>query len=308
MRGVAEKEGVAQGAPVEPLVVCVLAAWNNWEHTERCLRALEVQAYARLQVIVVDNGSVDGSVGLLRSGYPSTICIENGNNLGFAKACNVGARRGIEMGAEFVWFLNNDTEPPPDTAGRLVEKAGSDTRLGVVGSVLFFLHDRTRVQAWGGGSIDLWSGFNRHFTSPRRFGAGTYITFASALVRREVFVSLNGLWEGLFLYFEDSDFCLRAREAGWGLGVAEGTAILHAEGGSSAGRQRRSSLMERIQTASGLRFLGRHGKVPGISIGIFLLLRLGKRIAMGDWAAFRGVLEGVGDWWKGRVTPFRAGA
>lgn len=292
----------------EPRVACVLVTWNSWENTERCLRALVLQDYANLNVIVVDNGSTDGSVGRLRTAFPSVLRIENGANLGFAKACNAGARRGIEDGAEFVWFLNNDTEAPPTTARRLVAKAAVDPKLGIVGAVLMYAHDRATVQAWGGGTIDLWSGYNRHFTSAAVLGAGAYITFASALVRREVFVTLGGLWEELFLYFEDSDFSLRAVKAGWALGVAEDTAILHAEGGSREGRRGRSPLMERIQTASGIRFLERHGRVPLVSIGNFLALRLGKRMVLRDWAALRGVMGGVADWWKGRVTPFREGA
>ncbi len=271
-----------------------------------------VQDYQRLLVIVVDNGSADSSVGRIRMAYPSVICIENGYNAGFAKASNIGARRGLGMGAEFIWFLNNDTEAPPDTVRKLVSKARRNPGVGIVGAVLFYMHERTEVQAWGGGAIDLWSGFNRHFTAPTVLGRNAYITFASALVRRQTFEGLGGLWEGLFLYFEDSDFSLRATQAGWALAVAEDTAILHAENGSvglgGPRRRSRNPLLERIQTASGMLFLGRHGRVPLLSRGIFLALRVGKRVALRDWPALRGVMEGVGDWWRGRLTPFRESA
>ena len=150
----------------EPLVACVLVSWNNWEHTERCLRALALQTYGQLQIIVVDNGSTDDSLIRIRSTYPSVLCIENGYNAGFAKACNVGARRAMESGAEFLWFLNNDTDAPPDTAQKLVSVALQDTTVGIVGAVLFYMHEPGSVQAWGGGEIDLWSGYNRHFTTP----------------------------------------------------------------------------------------------------------------------------------------------
>lgn len=292
----------------EPLVACVLVTWNNREHTERCLLALGRQGYSNLIVIVVDNGSTDGSLAQLRGTFPQAICIENGDNLGFARACNIGAHRGIAAGAEYLWFLNNDTEAPPDTAGKLVKKALSNPRFGVIGAVLFYLHDPITVQAWGGGRINLWSGFNRHFVAPAPLGENAYITFASALVRRQTFQDLGGLWEGLFLYFEDSDFSLRAAQAGWVLGVAEDTAILHAENGSITSAGRRNPLMERVRAASGLRFLERHGAVPPISMAIFLSLRLGKRIASGDWRAFSAVLAGAGDWCRGRITPFRKGA
>ena len=289
----------------EPLVACVLVTWNNWAHTRRCLAALQHQEYDKLLVSVVDNGSSDDSLLQLRSTYPLVLSIENGDNLGFSKACNIGARLGIERGAEFLWFLNNDTDAPPDTLRKLVNQASRDAQTGIVGSVLFFLDEPVKVQAWGGGQINLWSGYNRHFTQPHAFGSGSYVTFASALVRRQTFQDLGGLWEGLFLYFEDSDFSLRAMEAGWTLAVAEDTAILHAEGGSV---HRRNPLLDRIQTRSGIAFLLRHGGVPSISAGVFVLLRIGKRIARRDWPGLRAVLKGVGDAWHRRITPFREGA
>lgn len=289
----------------EPLVACVLVTWNNWTHTRRCLAALQNQEYKNLLVIVVDNGSSDDSLIQLRSNYPLVLSIENGDNLGFSKACNIGARAAIERGAEFLWFLNNDTEAPPDTLRKLANQASHDAQTGIVGSVLFFLDEPSKVQAWGGGQIDLWSGYNRHFTRPRAFGRGTYVTFASALVRRQTFEALGGFWEGLFLYFEDSDFSLRAKQAGWTLAIAEDTAVLHAEGGSV---HRRNPLLDRIQTRSGIAFLLRHGRVPWISAGVFVVLRLGRRIARRDWPGLRAVLQGVGDARHRRITPFREGA
>lgn len=278
-----------------PMVACVLVTWNNWEYTVRCLNALLQQSYARLVVVVVDNGSTDRTLEELRSRYPSVICIENGSNQGFAKACNTGARAGFDLGAELVWFLNNDTEAPPDTLTMLVEKMEGDPRLGVVGAVLFYMHEPHRVQAWGGGSIDLWSGYNHHFTCFSRLGPGSYVTFASALVRRQTFEELRGLWDEIFMYFEDSDFSLRATRAGWLMDVAENTAILHVESGSRPRGERRSRQLQRIETRSGVLFLRRHGRVPMLSAGIFLLLRLGHRILQGDWAGLRGVLAGARD-------------
>ena len=287
----------------EPVVACVLVSWNNWKHTERCLRALSQQTYGELQVIVVDNGSTDDSLLRIRSTFPSVLCIKNGYNSGFAKACNIGARRAIENGAELLWFLNNDTEAPPDTARKLVNVTKKDATIGVVGSVLFYMHEPRSVQAWGGGDINLWSGYNRHFIAPHDLEKNTYITFASAMVRRKTFEELGGLWEQLFMYFEDVDFSLRAREAGWSLAVAEDTAILHVENGSGSRLRTRNPRMERIQMRSGLVFLRRHGKVPAIAMAVFLMLRVAKRIVLGDWQALWGVMEGIGDYLSGRMTP-----
>ena len=279
-----------------PPVACIIVNWNNWQDTSACLESLRVQSYPQLRVIVVDNGSTDGSLEELRTLHPGVAYIDNGYNAGFPKACNVGAAAAGD--AEFLWFLNNDTVVPRNTLGELMEKAvvGGD---GVVGGVLRYVEGG--VQAWGGGSISRWTGYNTHYVGPAEFGGDSYITFASALVRREVFEALGGLFEGAFMYFEDADFCLRARAAGWGLGVAENTAILHKEGGSTKAR---SALMDRIITTSGLMFLRRHSPVPAVSMVLFLGLRIGKRIVLGRWGNLGPVLMGAWDWVQGRSTPF----
>lgn len=289
---------VPEARDADPMVACVLVTWNNWAYTDRCLAALLQQSYAQMFVIVVDNGSTDRTLDELRSRYPSVFLIENGSNQGFARACNAGARAAFDRGAELVWFLNNDTEAPPETLRRLVEEADKDPRLGVIGAVLRYMHKPHQVQAWGGGWIDLWSGYNRHFTGRSRLGPGSYVTFASALVRRQTFQELRGLWEEIFMYFEDSDFSLRATRAGWGLAVAENTAILHVESGSRPQGERRSPQVQRIETRSGVLFLRRHGPIPLLSVAIFLLLRLGNRIVQRDWAALPAVLAGARNGWR----------
>lgn len=278
-----------------PRVVCVVVNWNNWRDTAKCLISLREQSYKNLQVIVVDNGSSNDSVIRLRAEHPWAVVVENGYNAGFSKACNVGAILGVESGADLVWLLNNDVVTPPDTAAKLVRKAMENPRAGVVGSVLYYMHDPERVQAWGGGDINLWTGYSRHFIKPEKFGQNGYITFASAMIRREVYEELGGLYEGGFMYFEDSDFGLRTQRAGWKLCVAEDTAILHKEGGSFAGK--RSPVLERMVTMSGLSFLRRHAIVPPVAMALFLGMKIGKRMVLREWAALGAVLRGARDWW-----------
>jgi GT2 family glycosyltransferase len=287
--------------PARPLVACILVNWNNWQDTADCLAALAAQDYPALRVFVVDNGSSNDSLAQLRAAHSWATYIDNGYNAGFPKACNIGARHPEAAGAELVWMLNNDTVPPPDTLSRLVALAATNQNAGVIGAVLYYAHDPSRVQAWGGGSISRWTAYNRHFHAPVTLGADSYITFASALIRRETFNHLGGLFEGAFMYFEDSDFCLRARNAGWQLAVTPGTAILHKEGGSVKARP---PLLDRIITVSGLIFLGRHAPLPFVARGLFLAARVGKRLVRRDWPGLRAVLLGFDDWRKGRVTPF----
>ena len=287
-------------------VACILVNWNNWQDTAACLASLRQQTYANLTVIVVDNGSTDNSLTQLQAAHPPQgaipiTYIDNGSNAGFSRACNVGAAHAIASGpVDFLWFLNNDTIAPPDTLTKLIRTAAASPQAGIIGSVLYYFHAPQTVQAWGGGTVNRWSAYNTHFTAPATLGPNSYITFASALVRREVFQQLGGLFEGAFMYFEDTDFSLRARAAGWQLAVAADTAILHKEGGSSGSHNLR---LDRMVTTSGLIFLTRHAPAPAIARALFIVSRIIKRIVLAKFSAVSAVVQGVADWRRQRSAP-----
>jgi GT2 family glycosyltransferase len=228
--------------------------------------------------------------------------IETGKNLGFASGNNVGIRQAIEDGAAYVWLLNNDTVAPPDTCGKLVAKALSEPCAGLIGSVLYFMHEPTSVQAWGGGDINVWLGQSTHFDAPASLGTASYLTFASVLISREVVLRVGILYEGSFMYWEDSDYALRVTKAGYSLVVAEDTAVLHKEGGSTA---RRSPLMDRYVTAAGMHFLRRHSPLPWMGMMIFLTLKFANRFMRMEWKNLRGVWLGVSDYRQQRSIVYR---
>ncbi len=279
-------------SPLPPAVACILVHWNNAGDTRLCLASLAHEDYPYLNVIVVDNASTDGSLDLLRDEFPWATFIANSRNAGFPAACNLGARHPLAQAAAFLWLLNNDTVVPPGTLCKMVELAQSNTRLGLIGSVLRYMHAPAQVQAWGGGRVSRWTAYNTHFHAPTTFGPGSYLTFASVLIRRPLFDQLEGLYEGAFMYYEDADFGLRAHAAGWQLAVASDTAILHREGGTSHPRSPRTV---RLVTTAGLLFLKRHSPLPPLSYAAFLALRLGKRVLTFDGPAARAVLLGVRD-------------
>jgi GT2 family glycosyltransferase len=152
------------------------------------------------------------------------------------------------------------------------------------------MHDPAKVQGWGGGSINLWSGYVSHFYGPAQFGPGTFLTGASLLMPRRVCEEIGIFYEGFFMYCDDSDLCLRLRSAGYSLVVSADTAILHKEGGSSA---RRSPLIDQFATTSMLRLFSRHGPMPPLNMLIYLVLRLLNRVRRAEWANFAAVLRGV---------------
>jgi GT2 family glycosyltransferase len=284
--------GAASSSEGAPLVFCVVINWNGWRDTVACVESLVAQEYSPLRILIVDNGSTDESVMRIRTRFPEIEVLQAGSNRGFAAGANVGIRYALERGADFVWLLNNDVVAPPDTLCRLLA-AAAEARTGLVGTVLRYMDRPTEIQAWGGGSIVRWLGFVRHFQAPAALGPDTFLTFASVLLRREMLEEVGLLDEGYFMYFEDSDLCFRARGAGWQLAVAAGTAVLHKEGGSGA---RKSARLDRIVTASGLRFLGRYGSPRRVAQILFALSRLGNRVVRGNFRGMGAVLHGVSDW------------
>jgi GT2 family glycosyltransferase len=284
-----------------PSVFCILVNWNGWSDTKACLRSLRQQDYSALTTVVVDNGSTDDSCALIRTNFPEVVLIEAGANLGFACGSNLGIRHAMAAGAAYIWLLNNDTIAPTDTCSKLVAKSLSNPSAGIVGSVLYYMHDPARVQAWGGGDINVWIGRSTHCVEPFVPGADSYLTFASVLIPRHIIEAVGILYEGYFMYFDDTDFALRVTRAGYGLTVATDTAVLHKEGGSAAPR---SPLTDRLSAAAGLHFLRRHSPVPLLSMAIFLANKFAIRVLRHRWANIRAIGLAIGDYRRQRLNHY----
>ena len=150
---------------MKPVWILVLN-WNNGKVTNECLASLQGLVYDDFRVIVLDNGSTDGSVECIRERFPDVEIMELGENLGFAKGNNAGIRAALARGAEYVWLLNNDTTVDPKALRAMVEKAESDPRIGAVGSAIYYMSQPERLKVWGGGYVNFWQGRHRHFLRP----------------------------------------------------------------------------------------------------------------------------------------------
>ncbi len=286
------------------MVACVVVNWNGWSDTLACLRTLACQTCQPLHVFVVDNGSTNDSVARIReflqeaeAGPTRFTLLQSPENVGFPSGANVGIREALAHGAEFVWLLNNDTECPPDTLEKLVRAAMNHPTAGIVGTVLFYHSNPAEVQAWSGGYISRWLGTAAHFYKPVPQTRGSYTTFASALIRAAVLHEIGLLYEGFFMYYDDSDFCQRMEKTHWKIAVAEDTAVLHKESASTEGP--RHPFMEKTIAVSGMKFLKRHSPMPWLSIPVFVLLKLGNRARRAEWSACRAVLKAAAEYRRG---------
>jgi GT2 family glycosyltransferase len=276
---------------VPPLVYTIILNWNRPALTVDCLRSLERLEHPNHHIVVVDNGSSDDSVAQISGVFPDIEILQTDTNLGFGAGNNRGIRLALERGAEYVWLLNNDTHVFPETLTRLLAKAQEDPTYGAVGSVLLYSLDPERVQAWGGGTINFFTGSARHFQSPSPIGPTAFLTAASLLVRADVMKAVNFFDNKFFLYWEDADLCYRIRKAGYRLAVAADAKLLHLE---SATLTMNSPLQLYHSARSTTCFFSRHSRVPLVPVAISLSLRVAKRLVRGRWneaaALFRGSL------------------
>jgi len=283
----------------EASVCCILLNWNGHADTLQCLKSLKLTTYPRLTVIVVDNGSTDDSVSQIQTAHPEIELIGNSVNLGFGAGNNLGIRRALQLGVKYIWLLNNDTVVQPNTLRELVSLCENHPELGQAGSVLYYAHAPSQVQAWGGGKVNLHMGTSYHFTQPVPWVQLDFVTAASVLIPSRVLDEVGLFDEQYFMYWEDTDLSFRIRRAGWRLGVAENARLLHKEGASS---KPRSAQHDKYVTNSGIRFLKHYAPAPFLSLAIFIYGRALRRLLRGNPAGFFAILRASFSSGRNRTT------
>lgn len=268
----------------------IVLNWNSWSETSTCLSSLEGLTYENRKVIVVDNGSTDDSASRINEKFPWAELVFTGKNLGFPRGCNVGIRKMLEEKSDYVWLLNNDATADPGALDALVDKAEGDSEIGAVGSAVYCMEEPTQLQAWGGGYVNFFMGRSRHFLAPVADEKLHYIIGASLLIPRRVLEAVGLLDEGIFLYWDDPEYCCRLRSAGWKLAVAGKSKIWH-KGMSAWGRK--NPRADTFFNASAAHFFSRHSPTPFLSLLVGTSLRMAKRLIVGDWGRARAVWIGA---------------
>lgn len=265
----------------------VVLNWNGWQDTLACLASLARLDYPDFRLLVVDNGSTDGSAGKISEAMPWVELLQTGANLGFGGGCNAGMRRALAGDAAYVWLVNSDATVDSGALSALVKVAEQNPALGAVGSVLYEVDKPEVIQLWGGGRVNFWLGLSRHQISP---GVPDFISGASVLLSRTALEEV-GLFDEqtFFMYWEDTDLAFRLRSAGWQLAVADESRIWHKQ---SATLGKGSPLLDQYFTQSAVRFFRRHAPLPIIPVSLMLLRLLFKRLAIGDLVRVRAVLKG----------------
>ncbi len=205
-----------------PFIISVIINFRRKEDTLACLASLaeNEQTYPRHKAIVLDIASDDGSVEAIRAAFPAVEVMELEENRGYAGNNNIGIRAALAQGADWIFILNEDTVLAPDCLAQMAAVAVSDPRAGVVGPMVYHFDEPEVIQSAGGRMDSLWQSFHigqnepdrGQFPAPRQVD---WISGCAIMVRREMVEQVGGLDERFFTYWEETEWCWRARQKGW---------------------------------------------------------------------------------------------
>jgi GT2 family glycosyltransferase len=234
-------------------VSVIIPVWNGRSHLAECLDSLLAQDSVSLEIIAVDNASVDGSPDFITERYSLVRLIRQRQNLGFSGGCNAGLR--VAHG-EFLILLNQDVRVEPGWLEAVLAAFAAQPSAGIVGGL--GLYPETHHVQHAGGWIDWPLGYARHYgygshagkewREPRQV---EFVTGAALAIRRPVIEVIGFLDEGFWPgYFEDIDYCLRAQAAGFQVWYWPSAVFLHHESASSeAGARSESYQRGRLRMA-----------------------------------------------------------
>lgn len=248
-----------------PLVYFIIINWNQAELTLACLASLSEVDYPNYRVILVDNASSDNSVALVRNAYPEIIVLETGHNLGYSAGNNLGIRRAMDEGADYIFLLNNDTAVQPTVLSRMVAVGEGNSNVGMIGPTICYF-DQPEVLWSAENSVNWFRGrVVRHnmneplpeateTMSPR---AVEYVDSCAILVKRSVVEAIGMLDESFFINFDDADWNMRAREAGFEVMYVPSARVWHKV---SAAMGQGSPATTYYMTRNILLFFWKHGR------------------------------------------------
>jgi len=239
-------------------VVVIILNFNNWKDTIQCLEAVWGGSFPPKFVILIDNGSQDGSFEKLcenltaicpilelkeenafRDALPvshgTTILLKSSTNLGFTGGNNLGIRLALQkFDFDYIWLLNSDCVPDKKALEELLILAMSDPKIGVVGSKLLFFSKKQIIQAAGGALLFPKKGLAKlvgygetdhgQWDKPIKLD---YISGASMLIKKEALLKAGLFLEDYFLYWEDADLSIQIQRAGYQLAYAWKSMVFH---------------------------------------------------------------------------------
>lgn len=298
---------------VPGLVYVVILNWNGLADTIECIQSCLQLNDHHHTLLVVDNGSTDGSAARLRELFPDLQIIETGANLGYAGGNNIGITMALAHGAEFIWLLNNDTSVDPAALKELVGVLRTRLQAGIAGSKILY-SSQPDVLWFAGGEVSSCWGYARHrglnkpdidqynSIEPCEFATGCSLLIRSSVVRQ-----IGLIPEQYFLYWEDVDWNTRAAKAGWEVLYVPSSRVWHKVSNSSKDSRGRVTMKPcRYEMRNRVLFHRRHRpwRLATVLLGA-CRYAWDQVVFEGNprqgWAALRGMVDGL----LNRTGPIR---
>lgn len=199
-----------------PKASVIIPNWNGRYLLKECLDSLSKQSFKDFEVVVVDNGSKDGSEEFIKKHHPKFCVISLEKNVGFAPAVNLGIKKTL---GEYIVLLNNDTKVDRDCLKFLVRSAKSKKVAGFIAAKMLQYHNPSLIDGAGDyiDAVGHGSNIGRGEKDCGEFKIGKFVFSASGggcLIKRWVFEKVGMFDEDYFAYFEDMDLCFRAQLQG----------------------------------------------------------------------------------------------
>lgn len=289
-----------------PALDVVIVNYNGADWNMPCFASLLAQGDLVRQVIVVDNASTDGSFTQLVERYAGDarwVFLPQQTNRLFAAGCNRGMEKALEMGADYIVLLNNDTTVEPECLETLLAFVENTAEVGGVQPLLVRMDAPHLIASAGcrlsrmGGAWDNYAGFAVENAPVQPF-AVSGITAGACLWKAAVLRQIGLFDEDFVMYFEDVDLSLRARKAGWELYTVPQAKVRHM--GSASTGKAPAGFCVRLCQANALRLLCKHW--PGAWLvsdvllwGVISVLACLANAAAGHWALSVAIGRGIGD-------------
>lgn len=268
-------------------VAVIILNYKVREQTLKCVDSVLKSTYSDLKIIVVDNNSDDG----IKDSLPKIKNLEfisSTSNLGYTGGNNLGILRALEEEVEFIFILNPDTTIEKDAIIKCVTKM-KDQAVGIIGPKVLFSDQKTIWYA--GGKLDQNNVLGSHLGVDEKdngqfnkAGETDYVSGGAMFARSEVFKSIGLFDDRYFLYYEDSDFCLRAKEAGFGVAYYPQAVVYHANAQSTGlGSPLQDYFITRNRFLLASKFLSLRTQFALLREGLRNILNPVRRMAMLDF-------------------------
>lgn len=237
----------------QPKVFIIILNFNGRDVLSRCLSSIYQSDYLNFDVVVVDNNSSDESLEQAKKSFSRAYFIKNSENFGFSRGNNVGIRWALEKFADYVLILNNDTVLEKITISELVQTMQRNDSAGIASPIIFSDDDKA---IWFAGGIIDWHKMRTNHVYEIKSDLpylSEYISGCAMFVKKAVFREIGIFDERFFLYYEDADFSLRAKKAGFDLLIVPSAHIKHLEQSNS-----KNALKTYWLVLSGLMFFHTH--------------------------------------------------